>query len=132
MRTTGLIILLLAGSLCGCSAYQSEGREFLEEQAFDFAFAGQSVAAAQLMRPCAELVRSPRSILEGLGVEIESRGDIKLYEAAEHTLLAYANIEDRHFACERAELSRDGFLNNYETNIDVFASRIQQLVSDYQ
>jgi hypothetical protein len=56
MSSTAKCLLALAlTTQLGCSVYQSEGRKFLEEQAFDFALQGTSLTALQVEPPCAEV-----------------------------------------------------------------------------
>lgn len=57
IRVISLVIslIILSFALNGCSLYQSDGREFLEDKAFEFGVQGTSVSAKSVVEPCAEL-----------------------------------------------------------------------------
>jgi len=105
----------------------SEGREFLEEQAFDFALGRASVSAIAVVEPCAEITNAPEDSIK-MARFLESRNGQHVYVDGVSTLMSYRPVGARHFVCQIIEPSEAAFAENYDTNLCLFSARITQLI----
>ncbi|NQZ02559.1 MAG: hypothetical protein HRT45_18010 [Bdellovibrionales bacterium] len=130
-----VLILLSATSLTACSLYQSEGREFLEKEAFDFALQGASFQAIQAAPPCAEIVGLTDEFIDDHWQEVTSESTADIYvgelissKAEYGTLLLAITNDETQVVCEFLYTTETEKLKKSHADIFDGVEKIDQLM----
>lgn len=124
--STLCMLIALNLTVIGCSLYQSEGREFLEEQAFDFALQGASFQATQKQGRCAEVagltldfVQEHWQFKENLPNAGISMWQLTDTEEQSGILLLLQSSDKLDIVCEQLYDNPDHFHQQFERDLEL-------------